>query len=70
MYKQIDDSPSEFDRFREAVRLALLQSYVVSKNDLEQLLYLELDTLYDLFADGSVDEAAVILAVMNDLPDK
>lgn len=70
MRKQIDDSPSEFDLFREAVRLALLQSYVVSEEGVEQLLYLELDTLYDLFEDGSVDKAAVILAVMNDLPDK
>lgn len=70
MYEQFDDSPSEIFQFREAVRQALLKSYVISAKEVEQLLNQELDTLYDLMEDGSVDDAAVVLAVLNDLADK
>jgi hypothetical protein len=70
MYKPIDDSPSKFVRFRNAVIKELLNSYVVSEEEVEQLLHGELDLLYDLFDDGSVEGAAAVLAVLNDLADK
>jgi len=70
MHKRIDDSPGEFVQFREAVTKALLQSYVVTVEEVELLVHQELDTLLDFFEDESVDDAATVLAVLNDLADK
>ncbi len=66
----IDDSPSEFTKFREAVKKALLGTYVTTLEEVELVLVQERDMLNELFVDGSVEEAAAVFAVTNDLADK
>ncbi len=66
----IDDSPSEYTKFREAVKKAVLETYVTTPEGVEVILLQERDTLHDFFEDGSVEEAAAAIAVFNDLADK
>ncbi len=66
----IDDTPTEFAQFRGAVIKAVLESYVATFEEVEVLVDDELDTMLDIFETGSVDEAATVLAVINDLEDK
>lgn len=66
----IYDLPDEFVQFREAVIKSILETYVATIKEVEMIVGQELDTLRDIFEDGSVDEAATVLAVLHDLEDK
>ena len=66
----IDETTNDFSQFREAVKEAILETYAATVEEVEMVLIQELDTLMDIFQDGSVDEAATVLAVLNNLEDK
>lgn len=71
MFEEIDDSPSEFTLFREAVIKFILESYKTTLEEVEMSMRMEFDTLQDIFEDdGSVEEAATVLAVVHNLEDK
>lgn len=70
MFDEVDGSPSEFTKFREAVIKFVLGTYVTTLEEVEMIAAQELDTLQDIFEDGSVEEAATMLAVLHDLEDK
>ena len=71
MFEAIDDSPSEFTLFREAVIKSILETYKTTLEEVEEIMRMEFDTLQDIFdEDGSVEEAATVLAVLQDLEDK
>ena len=66
----MDESPNKFSQFREGVKKVILETYVATSKEVELILEQELDTLQDIFEDGTVVEAPTVIAVMNDLEDK
>ena len=66
----MNESPNKFSQFREGVKNVILETYVATSKEVELILEQELDTLQDIFEDGTVVEAATVIAVMNDLEDK
>lgn len=71
MYSTIDDSPSEFTLFREAVIKSIVKTYATTLEEVEVILRMEFDTLENFFEDdGSAEEAATVLAVLHNLEGK